>query len=286
MAGRTVVVFGGGGGGMGTETSLALARAGAEVVVADISDERVHETVALISDAGGRAVGRACDVREIGDLEAVFALAGEEFGRFDGVVNIVGGARVESAGGTVANASTWNPLHEYSEELWQGIFALNIDYVFHSCSIAAREMIRSGNGGTIVNFASVSALAGSAYNAPYGAAKAGVISLTRSLSLELGEYGVRANCVVPGSVPAPLAKNASPSTYEAIANRASRKSPLGRQVHPGEIAGAVLFFSSALSSGITGQSLTVDVGASANSPLGTWEEYRESMRIRHAESAR
>lgn len=283
LDGKTAIIFGGSGGGMGTQVTLALAEAGANVVVADITDGRVTSALEEVKGAGGDGVGAPCDVRKAEDLDNIFALAKDAYGHVDVVVNLVGGARIEGAGGTERVASMWNPLHVYTPEDWRSIFALNVDYVYETCHRAAHAMIEQGHGGTIVNFSSVSALAGSPYNAPYGAAKAAVLSLTRSIALELGEYGIRANCIVPGSVPTPLAKSANPKAFAAVANRAGAKSPLGRQVDPAEIANAVLFLAGPASSGITGQSLNVDVGASANSPLGTWHDYRESMRIRHAE---
>ncbi|MFD9551664.1 SDR family NAD(P)-dependent oxidoreductase [Nocardia salmonicida] len=286
LDGRTVVIFGGSGGGMGTATSQALASAGANLVVFDITEERVEDARKDVAEVGGRCVGLVGDVRELSAVERAYALADEEFGALHGVVNLVGGTRVETKGGTAYNASPWNPLHEFSDEIWSEMFELNTDYVFRSCRLAARAMIARKTAGTIVNFASASAIAGAAYHGPYGAAKAAVMALTKTLAIELGPYGIRANCVVPGSVPAPLSKQASLKTFDSITDRASAKAPLGRRVAPEEIAGAVLFFSSELSGGVTGQCLNVDAGASANSPLGTGREYAESMATRHGESAR
>jgi NAD(P)-dependent dehydrogenase (short-subunit alcohol dehydrogenase family) len=281
---RAVIVFGAGGGGMGTATALAIADAGGNLVAFDITDDRVAETQRRIKASGGHSVGYAGDVRSVDDLANACALATSKFGRLDGVVNLVGGTRLERPGGTSRNAGTWLPLHEYPEDVYEDIFAVNLTYVFHSCQIAARTMLECGNGGSIVNFASVSALEGAPYHGPYGAAKAGVMSITKTLAVELGRQGIRANCIVPGSVPAPLSKAASSNTFDAITDRASLRSALGRRVDPVEIAGAVLFLLSNLSAGITGQCLNVDAGASAQSPLGTDTDYARTTEIRHAES--
>jgi NAD(P)-dependent dehydrogenase (short-subunit alcohol dehydrogenase family) len=285
LDGRAVVVFGAGGGGMGTATAVAVAEAGADMVAFDITQERVDETRRQIEALGGRCSGYAGDVREAEALAAACDLAGSEFGRLDGIVNLVGGTRLETTSGTASNAGTWLPLHEYPEDVYETIFDVNLTYVFRACQVGVKAMLEHGNGGSIVNFASVAALEGAPYHGPYGAAKAGVMALTKTIAVELGRQGIRANCVVPGSVPAPLSKAASSNTFDAIPERASARSALGRRVDPQEIAGAVLFFLSDLSSGITGQCLNVDAGASAQSPLGTDSDYNRSTSIRHAESA-
>lgn len=284
LEGRAVVVFGAGGGGMGTATAVKAAGAGAGIVAFDITDDRVAETVKAITDAGGKAVGYTGDVRSADDLSAAVDLAGSEFGRLDGVVNLVGGTRLERKSGTERNASTWVPFHEYPEDAYEDMFAVNLTYVYKSCTFAVRKMLEFGNGGSIVNFASVSAWNGAPFHGPYGAAKAGVMSLTQTVAVEMGRQGIRCNCIVPGSVPAPLSKAASANTFDAITERASLRSALGRRVDPTEIAGAVLFFLSDLSGGVTGQLLPVDAGATAQSPLGTDSDYRRSSEIRHSES--
>lgn len=285
LDGRTVVLFGATGGGMGTQTALAIADAGATLIAADISAQRLEETRALVEERGGACIPIVADVREGADVLAAIEAAITETGRLDGVVNLVGGGRVEGKTGTLSDASSWRPVEDYDYAVYEELFRLNMHYVFRSCQAAARRMIEGGRGGAIVNFASVSALAGAPYCSAYGAAKAGVMSLTRTLAAELGRHNIRANCIVPGSVPTQLARRASAETFDQITDRASNRSPLGRRVDPAEIAGAVLFFLSDLSSGITGQCLNVDAGVSANSPLGTHLDYAETTRIRHAHSA-
>ena len=288
---RVAVVFGGAGGGMGTQTALAVVDAGAKLVAVDINEERVKETERQVTELGGTCIGIGADVRELDELRGVYERAVQEFGGVDCVVNLVGGMRLVTRtaadtpvtgvrSGSTPKGGGWLGIDDYPDDVYDDLITLNMTYAFNSCREAARIMLRQGRGGSIVNFASVSALAAAPYHIPYGMAKAGVMSLTRSVAVELGPSGVRCNCVVPGSVPAPLAQNSYPAAFDDITDRASRKSPLGRRVAPEEIAGAALFLLSDLSGGITGQCLNVDAGASANCPLGTGLEYQQTTALR------
>jgi len=279
LDGRTIIDFGAGGGGMGTHTALAIAGAGAHLIAVDLTEERVEATRTAVEAFGGRCDTAVADVRSLDELRRAFDLADEDGGA-DGLVNLVGGTKRLSAASPDKPTRTWMPIGETDESVYEDTALMNMSYVFYSCREFARRAVPAGRRGSIVNFASVSAVAGAPFHSPYGMAKAGVMSLTRSVAVELGPHGIRSNCIVPGSVPAPLSQAGQPAAFDNITDRASRKAPLGRRVAPDEIAGAVLFFLSDLSGGVTGQCLNVDAGASANSPLGTGPEYLETTNLR------
>jgi NAD(P)-dependent dehydrogenase (short-subunit alcohol dehydrogenase family) len=280
LDGRIVIQFGAAGGGMGTSTAMALAEAGATLVAVDLTEDLLKETESRIAEIGGTCRSVTGDVRSPQDILHAFDVA-EEYGGASAVVNLVGGMRLPRCDADDAlPGSAWMEIQALPDDIYSEIVTVNMTYVFNSAREFARRCIERGEGGTIVNFASVSALAGAPYHSVYGMAKAAVMSLTRSLAVELGPHSIRANCIVPGSTPSPLAKAAYSAAFDNITDRASRRSPLGRRVAPDEIAGAVLFFLSDLSSGITGQCLSVDAGVSANSPLGTGADYLATTNLR------
>jgi len=276
---RVVIVFGGAGGGMGTQTALAIAEAGAVLVTADMKQDRVDDTLERVADIGGTAHGVVADVRNREDIMKVFAKA-DELGGPDGLVNLVGSMRLATKDVADVPGTAWMPSQELPDDYYRDILDINMNYVFTSCQQFIRRLREQDRPGAIVNFASVSALAGAPYHSAYGMAKAAVMSLTRSLAVEHGDLNIRANCIVPGAVPAPSAQANTPEAFDNATQRASRIAPLGRRVAPEEIAGAVLFLLSDLSSGMTGQCLNVDAGVSANSPGGTGAEFWESTQLR------
>jgi 3-oxoacyl-[acyl-carrier protein] reductase len=172
-----------------------------------------------------------------------------------GTVNLL----VNVAGGMNAFAP-FKPLHQWNAETWDEIVALNLGYVFLTCRTILRGLLEAKSAGVIVNIASISGETSAPNHAPYGAAKAGLASLTRSLAVEYGGHGIRVNAVAPGAVVTP-----------ATANRegAMGTTPLGRHAVAEDIANAVIFLASPLSSFITGQVLLVDGGASSTFPLTT-----------------
>src|SRR5579872_3878279 len=196
LTGRTVLLFGASGGGMGTSTALALSNAGATVVGVDISEAGATDTGSAVEDAGGTFLPVIGDVRKPADLTRAYTTALDTFGRIDAVVNLVGGTKGLARTPGEAVGPSWGGIEEYDLDVYPRIFELNLNYVFQSCQLAARHMIERGGGGAIVNFSSISAFTSSPFNSPYGIAKAGVISLTKSLAVELGVHGIRVNCIL------------------------------------------------------------------------------------------
>jgi 3-oxoacyl-[acyl-carrier protein] reductase len=191
------------------------------------------------------------DARVRSDVESAVGRTVDEFGGLDVCVDIIGEAR-------------WGRLLDQTDEDWDASFDLVLRHVFYLAQAGGRVMVDQGTGGAFVAIASVSGLRSAPTHGPYGAAKAGLMSLIRTLAIELAASGVRANAVAPGAVRTP--RVLAVTTPERLAESA-KAIPLGRQAEPEDIAKAVLFLCSDLSSYITGQTLVVDGGATAQFPL-------------------
>ena len=252
LSGSNALVIGGGGGGIGRAITRGLARAGCAVAVADADPERAQEAAAEVVAAGGRSVGLMGDVRSRGDVDGFVQRAAQELGSLDVLVTVVGGqlAFVPAA-----------RLHELRDEDWHLMFDLNLHYVARAVRAALLAFLAQGRGGTIVSVGSITAEAGSPMQAAYGAAKAGLASLARSVAAEYGREGIRMNVVTCGPIATPVARAAQIGELGWI--------PMGRPGAPNEVADAAVFLASPLSSYITGQSLVIDGGATAAGPFPT-----------------
>ena len=251
LDGKRALVIGGGGGGIGRAISGRLAAAGSAVAVGDLDRRRAEEAAAEVEAAGVRSVALVGDVRVRGGAEALVHQAAEELGGLDVLVTVVGGqlAFVPAA-----------LVHETADEDWDLMFDLNLRYVAEAVRAALRVLLAQGSGGTIVSVGSITGLAGSPGQAAYGAAKAGLVNLARSVAVEYGRDGLRMNVVACGPITTPVAAAAQAgTTLDWI--------PLGRAGSADEVADAVVFLASPLSSYISGQSLVVDGGASAAGPF-------------------
>ena len=249
---RALVI--GGGRGIGRAISLQLGEAGAAVAVVDLERDRAESVAAEIAKTG-IAFPLVADVRQTEDVESAVREAREALGGIDVLITVVGGN----------NAFVpWQPLHETSEEQWDLVSGINLRYVFIVTRAVVRVMLEQGEGGSVVFTGSVSGMAGAPNHSAYGAAKAGVIHLARSLSLEYGRHGIRFNVVSPGYVLTPAVASALTSEQrQATAGRI----PLGRAGAPEDIARAVLFFASPLAGYVSGQHLAVDGGVTGRFPL-------------------
>jgi 3-oxoacyl-[acyl-carrier protein] reductase len=250
-----VAVVAGGGRGIGEATSRRLAEAGACVMVVDKAADRAHRVVADIVAAGGRAWSLVADLRDDGTAGRVLGEVGDRHGALDVLVNVAGGMRPSAA---------WRPLRELDPDDWDAVFDQNIRWVYRLSVAAADQMAAQDAGGSVVSISSISGVFGAPNHAAYGAAKAGLISLSKSLALEYGRQGVRFNVVSPGSVRTPAVEDLLTAEQR---ERDEITTPLHRTGRPDDIAGAVLFFASELSSFVSGQMLLVDGGASVRFPL-------------------
>ena len=242
LAGKAAIVTGAGQ-GIGRATAALLHRAGATVAVNDFDDAagenraRAEEAVAAL---GSRAFVAMADVRSRPQVDAMIHDVIDRSGRLDIVVNNAGIIRDRS-------------VRNLSAEDWQQVIDTNLTGVLHVCQAAAPAL---GEGGRIVNMASISGVAGFFGQANYAAAKAGVIGLTKVLSKELARRRITVNAVAPGVVLTQMGRSIPPENREEML----KQIPLGRFGEPEEIAGAILWLCSDLASYVTGQTIHVSGG--------------------------
>ena len=243
LEGRRIVVTGGGS-GIGRATCVRLSAEGATVAVLDVDAEAAK---AVAGEVGGHAV--VADVRSGDETTSAMSAAATVMGGLDGLV---------------ANAGVGNVahLHRYGDDEWARLVGVNLSGVFHSLR-AALPLIRDAGGGSVVTVASVSGSRPTRGESPYAAAKAGVISLTKSAALEYAP-DVRANCVSPGFVDTPL--TAFAVADETMRTSIERGTPLGRVGTADEIAAVIAFLLSDEASYLTGQDLVVDGGSTLLNP--------------------
>jgi 3-oxoacyl-[acyl-carrier protein] reductase len=199
LSGKNALVIGGGGAGIGRAITRGLAAAGSAVAVADVDGDRAEEAAAELAAAGATSLSLAGDVRSREDVEGFVGRAAQELGGLDILVTVVGGqlAFVPAA-----------PLHETTDEDWDLMFELNLRYVARAVRAGVRVFLEQGRGGTIVSVGSITGHAGSPMQAAYGAAKAGLASLARSVAAEYSREGIRMNVVTCGPVATPVARAA------------------------------------------------------------------------------
>lgn len=231
--------------GNGKATAILFAREGARVVAADKTLAAAEETVGIIRDAGGEAVAVEADVTKEAEVEHLIERVIAEYGRLDIVFNNVGGAYGKTGLKTTV-------------EEWDATMDLNLKSVLLVSKYAAPELAKAG-GGTIVNNSSMAAYHSHGIYA-YSAANAGVIALTRCLAVGLARDNIRVNCVAPGLMDTPLV---APIMTEKRIQRVQERVPLKRHGRAEETAATVLFLASPESSYITGQTIPVDGGLSA-----------------------
>lgn len=248
LAGHNALVVGGGGGGIGSAVCSRLAETGADIATISIEADHVSATIEAVEHLGRRAVGRVADVTDTAALESAIHAAGAELGPLDLVVNVVGGVTVPH----------WHRLLDYPMESFDHLIDTNLRYALVSCQTVARDLVAAGRPGAMVNISSV-ASASAPLLGVYGAAKAGLDSLTRTMSAEWGRYGIRVNNVAPGTVNTPRAGRTE------VVDEAAALIPLGRRGLPTDIADAAIFLLSDLAAYITGHTVVVDGGASHRS---------------------
>lgn len=246
----------GGGGGIGRAIAIRFAEAGADVAIYDIFPERAEEAAARVREAGTRALAIQGDVMDSGALRAAVDCTAAEFGRLDILAN--------NAGGVSARA-----FLEQSERSMRKHIDINLMSMLIATQAAAKHMVAGGRGGSIVNVASIEASRAAPHFAVYAACKAGMLSFTKSMAVELSEHAIRVNCIAPDHTITPgnqgnRAGPVDPATWKKHSAEAvdamNRLIPLGREGVDMECGDAAVFLSSAMASYITGVLLPVDGG--------------------------
>lgn len=245
ITGRVVLVTGAGR-GLGATLAEGFGAVGARVALCDQHEETAHATATRIREAGGSASGYGCDISDAAQVSAVVERVTAEYGTLDVLVSNAG-------------INIPKPAEELTPEEWSRIIGVNLTGTWLCCQEAGRVMLQQG-AGCIINICSTHGHVGSYVHkaSAYNASKAGVINLTRSLSLEWGERGVRVNGISPGPLATELMKTrlANPDYVRKFLERMAIK----RIGEPQDIVGAALFLASPAAAWVTGQILAVDGG--------------------------
>jgi NAD(P)-dependent dehydrogenase (short-subunit alcohol dehydrogenase family) len=250
LTGKRALVLGAGR-GIGRTCVLGLCSAGARVACFDSDPERGRAVAEEARAAGAETLSLHGDARRRRDVEEAVGATVDGLGGIDVAIDVIGEAR-------------WGRALELTDADWGDSFDLVLRHVFYLAQASGRQMVTQGSGGAIVSIASVSGLFAAPLHAAYGAAKAGLIALTRTLAIELAAARIRVNTVAPGAILTPRLLDMT--TPERRAESAA-SIPLGRLGEPEEVAKAVVFLASDLASYVTGQTLVVDGGASVKFPL-------------------
>jgi len=248
LAGKSVLITGAAS-GIGRATALVAAREGAALVLADVSADAGESTAAEIRQRGGQAAFARCDVTRQAEVDAAVQRAVDLYGRLDGAFNNAG---IE--GSLAATA-------DYPDDVFERVIQVNLIGVWRCLRAELAAMLKQGKG-AIVNTASVAGLVGAKAMPAYDASKHGVVGLTKSCALDYAKKGVRVNAVCPGVIQTPMVDrlaSAAPGMMRALVG----VEPVGRVGAPEEIGEAVVWLLSDSSSFVTGTTLAVDGGLTA-----------------------
>ena len=241
----------GGSSGIGRATAIAFAKKGAKVVIASPQEKEGEETVAMIKEVGSEAIFFKTDITQAIEVENLLNQTINTYSRLDYAFNNAG---IE---GII------RPSIEQTEENWNQVIDINLKGVWLSMKYQIPEMLKNG-GGAIVNNSSIAGLIGAPNSSIYCASKHGVIGLTRSLALEQATAGIRINAVCPGFIQTDMIERAFVQTGDSEAKaKIVAATPIGRIGQPEEVANAVVWLCSDAASFITGHSLRIDGGLTA-----------------------
>jgi D-sorbitol dehydrogenase (acceptor) len=249
-----VAVITGAGGGIGQAMALRLAQEGAHVIAADVTQELADATAHQVAVLGRQSLAVPVDVTRRADIDRLVQRSVEALGRIDILLNNAGVIRVQD-------------LLEITEDDWDFVCNVNLKGAFFVLQAVARQMVRQGSGGKIVNTASVSGKQPEPFFVHYGVSKAGVISLTKSAAVALGPHRITVNAICPGSTVTPMHLSVTHAlaerhhlTVEEMITRREAALPTGRRNRPEDIAAMAAFLASSDADNITGQAYNVDGG--------------------------
>jgi NAD(P)-dependent dehydrogenase (short-subunit alcohol dehydrogenase family) len=249
LTGKTALVTGAGS-GLGAAIAEGYAAYGAAVALVDLDVEAARAVLARITAAGGRGLAIVCNVAHEDEVDAAVVQALDGLGPIDILANVAG-------------ISGRAPAEEMTPALWDRVIDVNLRGVYLFCVRVGREMIARGQGGRIINMASVAGVVGlTTGNLNYSAAKGGVIAMTRTLAVEWAKHNILVNSVAPTHFETPLIANML-KTKPETRDYALGNIPLRRLGQPEEIVGPFVFLASAASSMVTGHCLMVDGGHTA-----------------------
>jgi NAD(P)-dependent dehydrogenase (short-subunit alcohol dehydrogenase family) len=246
LTGKAIVVTGAAR-GLGKQMTLALAKAGADIVAGDLLAEQNEETAAEVRAVGRRAVAVTLDVCDSRQCDGLIERCLREFGRIDVMLSNAG----------IGDGRGLNkPLWEVSDDDWHYDLDINLSSAFYCARAASKPMVEQRSG-VIINLGSGTALRGAARIFPYAAAKAAVISFTKSLAMMLASYNIRVNCIIPGEIARRPGEGKEEEEYWAGRGRFF---PAQRVGEPWELGPLAVFLASDASSYLTGQGFPIDGG--------------------------
>lgn len=244
LTGKVAIVTGGTK-GIGYGIVMALAYYGAKVVVTSRHQDDCDKVAKEVIEMGGEATGIKTDVQVKEEIDNLVANAVKKYGKLDIIVNNAGVAITK-------------PMIDMTEAEYNTVLNSNLKSVFFGSSAAAKQMIKQGNGGRIINMASIGGLIGTKNISTYGASKAGILNLTKGMAIEFGKYNITVNSVCPGYVKTAL--NAEFLDNPKYQERMFKKIPLKRWGKVEEVAAIVLFLASDSSGIMTGSHIVADMG--------------------------
>lgn len=250
LTGKVAMVTGAGS-GIGRGIALLLAQMGASIAVLEIDDAKGSNTAAEVQDQSGQAVSVHCDVRSASDCRRAVEATIQKWGKIDILCNCAGIAIRKN-------------IIELAEEEWDRALDVTLKGIYLLSREAIPHMIRNG-GGSIINIGSGWSLKGGPKAASYCAAKGGAMNLTRAMAIDHGPHNIRVNCICPGDIDTPMLRSECAQLGEDVQSfmKDAANRPLARVGMPEDVANAVLFLASPMSTWITGTALVVDGGGLA-----------------------